>query len=522
MGRSRARKLADLLRKSGTSSEFTVAADDGTSRLDVDADRTTVSNQLYIPSDTDAGLSSTDHPFQIGESSARNLRIDNNEVSVYNNGSTDTLKLNPDAGGEVTVNNTLALRGSKISTKSNFMYYGSDTDNNSSGNYGHLFFANVSNEDMASDTTPKGGFLNNDFYVQDNISAGRVYNADSTLVYNSDGTSSVTAYGSDTTTGYKCYTQITARNSNDADYGSVTVNSAYVANQSNDTSVNDHIAHIMTNGGQTYMWQSCYAGRTKRNDAGTTANYRAGDHNFTAYSNTGGTHGASTNKGFTQIAGRESANGDNVFRVYVAGSDRIHFFANGNGYFDGGADVGPADYAEFFEWADGNPDNEDRRGYPVVLCSEGKIRIATSDDAREDFLGIVSVDAAIVGDAAWAAWTGRYKKDKFGKREEEHYTMYGWGSKENEEDTWEHYHSPESALLNNVEIPENAVAELKSRPILADDYDPDREYIPRKDRQEWQAIGLMGKLPLLKGQPTAPQWRKLFDLNDEVEMWMVR
>ena len=28
-----------------------------------------------------------------------------------------------------------------------------------------------------------------------------------------------------------------------------------------------------------------------------------------------------------------------------------------------------ADYAEYFEWADGNPNNEDRRGYPVHYCS---------------------------------------------------------------------------------------------------------------------------------------------------------
>ena len=73
-----------------------------------------------------------------------------------------------------------------------------------------------------------------------------------------------------------------------------------------------------------------------------------------------------------------------------------------------------------------------------------------------------------------------------------------------------------------AEIPEDAITITKRRKKLAADYDPEREYIPRKDRQEWQAIGLMGKLPLLKGQPTAPNWKKLYDLNDEVEMWLVR
>ena len=75
-------------------------------------------------------------------------------------------------------------------------------------------------------------------------------------------------------------------------------------------------------------------------------------------------------------------------------SNRVQ--ADGNGYFDGGADQGNADYAEMFEWADGNPDAEDRRGYPVCLDGE-MVRFATSDDAPEDIIGIVSAEPGSLG-----------------------------------------------------------------------------------------------------------------------------
>ncbi|XHE57044.1 hypothetical protein L0Z66_19950 (plasmid) [Phaeobacter sp. BS34] len=41
----------------------------------------------------------------------------------------------------------------------------------------------------------------------------------------------------------------------------------------------------------------------------------------------------------------------------------------GNGYCDGAWTGGGADYAEFFEWEDGNPDGEDRRGVSVVMAA---------------------------------------------------------------------------------------------------------------------------------------------------------
>ena len=47
-------------------------------------------------------------------------------------------------------------------------------------------------------------------------------------------------------------------------------------------------------------------------------------------------------------------------------------------------------------------------------------------------------------------------------------------------------------------------------------------YIPRADRKEWDTVGLMGKLRILKTQPTGDRWIKMRDVSDTVEEWLVR
>lgn len=60
-----------------------------------------------------------------------------------------------------------------------------------------------------------------------------------------------------------------------------------------------------------------------------------------------------------------------------------------------------ADFGEYFEWYDGNPNNEDRIGYFVTLHEDtGKIKIANSED---DILGITTDSEAFIGN---------YKEDK--------------------------------------------------------------------------------------------------------------
>ena len=64
--------------------------------------------------------------------------------------------------------------------------------------------------------------------------------------------------------------------------------------------------------------------------------------------------------------------------------------------------------------------------------------------------------------------------------------------------------------------------EKKTRQKLNPKYDPKREYVPRDQRPEWNIVGLVGQIPLRKGQPTAPGWVKLKDIDKDVELWLVK
>ncbi|MBO6777734.1 MAG: DUF2793 domain-containing protein [Marinibacterium sp.] len=93
------------------------------------------------------------------------------------------------------------------------------------------------------------------------------------------------------------------------------------------------------------------------------------------------------------------------------GLDAAFVFAgDGNGSCDGSWSGGGADYAEYFEWADGNPAGEDRWGLSVVLDGD-KIRPAEDGEAP---IGVISGMPSIIGDADAGRWKGKYLRDAFG------------------------------------------------------------------------------------------------------------
>jgi len=163
---------------------------------------------------------------------------------------------------------------------------------------------------------------------------------------------------------------------------------------------------------------------------------------------------------------------------------------DGNASADGSWSGGGADYAEYFEWSDGNTSAEDRRGLSVVLDGD-KIREAV---AGEEPIGVISGNPSVVGDAAWNKWNGKYLRDDFGTYIQEDYEV-------------------EDEDGNTV---------VQQRRKLNPTYDPDVEYIPREDRPEWDCVGLMGKLRIRKGQVTGARWIKMRDVSDTVEEWLVR
>lgn len=60
------------------------------------------------------------------------------------------------------------------------------------------------------------------------------------------------------------------------------------------------------------------------------------------------------------------------------------------------------------------------------------------------------------------------------------------------------------------------------RKKLNPDFDPALEYAPRSRRPEWSAVTLTGRAALQKGEPTAPNWVKIRDLSDTLELWLIK
>ena len=67
-----------------------------------------------------------------------------------------------------------------------------------------------------------------------------------------------------------------------------------------------------------------------------------------------------------------------------------------------------ADYAEMFEWLDGNISNEDRIGKFVTLDGD-KIKLATSQD--DYILGVVSGNPSVIGDSHSDQWAYMFEQD---------------------------------------------------------------------------------------------------------------
>lgn len=139
-------------------------------------------------------------------------------------------------------------------------------------------------------------------------------------------------------------------------------------------------------------------------------------------------------------------------------------------YASGNYNSSGADYAELFEWLDGNPDAEDRAGLFVTLDGD-RIRIASPDD--DYILGIVSADPSVVGDVYDDQWAGMYLRDVFGR------TIM-----EMQDFPAEYGPDGEEIIPSRREL----------APKINPDYDHTIKYQPRTERPEWDAVGLLGKL----------------------------
>lgn len=208
---------------------------------------------------------------------------------------------------------------------------------------------------------------------------------------------------------------------------------------------------------------------------------------------------------------------NSAYRFFAAhsngGTDQeFNLQGDGNAFADGTWTGGGADYAEYFEWADGNPNDEDRRGISVTLDGN-KIKPAGPTDT---IIGVISGNPSVVGDAAWNKWSEKYLRDDFGTYVMEDYEVLQWTDADGKD------RAVDADGPDAGDAPADATVVVQQRRKLNPAYDPEQEYVSREQRPEWDCVGLMGKLRVRVGQPTDPRWIKMRDVSETVEEWLVR
>jgi hypothetical protein len=86
------------------------------------------------------------------------------------------------------------------------------------------------------------------------------------------------------------------------------------------------------------------------------------------------------------------------------------------------------------------------------------------------------------------------------------------------------YHS--DRIPDGITVPDDAETPTvhHKRKKLNPDYDYSKhdDYKARSERDEWSLVGLLGQIPITKGQPLADNWVKMKDVSDTVEMYFVK
>lgn len=234
---------------------------------------------------------------------------------------------------------------------------------------------------------------------------------------------------------------------------------------------------------------------------GTTASADA-SHAEGGYTTASGNYSHAGGYGTRAISGYQCAigcyNATNANDYFTIGngsnstrSNAFRVLYNGTTYGKGAFNTSGADYAEYFEWLDGNPEAKDRRGYFVTMDGD-KIRIANSED--DYILGVISGRPSVIGNSDPDDWHGHFLCDEFGdfimekvkEKRKTHRT-------EEVEETYLDEDGTEKVRLVPKMIEDEIEVEVDSY-VLNPGYDPDKPYVPRAERKEWAAVGMLGVL----------------------------
>lgn len=207
-----------------------------------------------------------------------------------------------------------------------------------------------------------------------------------------------------------------------------------------------------------------------------------------------------------------TANLNKVFNVSGSGSVNSAggYFANGRGY------------AEMFEWADNNHRNESREGFTVAFDKQGKL---VSADEGDNVIGVVVNKPALVGNSAWNHWHKKYVSNALEKSQNDTFNIIEWLEMEtttlksvNKAQLPDNFILPESA----TEIQSDSSGDYFSKQSVSPLYKSEYEYVSRSKRTSWTMVCVLGVAPVFKGQQLGKNWVKIKELNDELDLCLIR
>jgi len=255
----------------------------------------------------------------------------------------------------------------------------------------------------------------------------------------------------------------------------------------------------------------------KQDGNNKTMQVEAGDASFTA------------DMVLLNAVGRSSSDAFSFIKTFTDGDNDVQHFMRGDGAFlaDGAYSDGGADYAEYFESKDGKAIAVGKTvkldGDKIVPCEDGDTPIGV----------IRPLDGSVViGNAAPLKWGSKYLKDDYGSTIKEEFTVTTWIEIDDDIEgsdgmTDIQYHTDK--IPSDVTVPSDAtvVSTEKDgskliRKKLNPDYDESKTYKPREERDSWNIVGLVGQIPITKGQPMASTWIKMKDVSNTVELWFVK
>ena len=243
-------------------------------------------------------------------------------------------------------------------------------------------------------------------------------------------------------------------------------------------------------------------------------------------------------------------------RIFMVGYgngdlDRFNLFsvtADGNAHIRGTLyTTGGADFAEFFESASGE---RIALGTPVVFSEQtGKIRPAKEGELP---FGVISNTASYIGNAGEEEWVHKYERHQDGSLVWETYErtedvpVFVEKEVTSKREVIDYTQSPprityvdekqivkvqetvEAVALNEKgeeekrEVPKvQKVTRQLIRKKVSPLYDHTKEYVPRVSRKEWNVVGLLGVVKVIKGAPVNDRWVRIKD-HGEYDLYLIK